>query len=203
MINDKVYIGQTVSPKNRWRSHKFAGSNPAAQQFAIHKAMQKYGIQYFTFEIIDFAFSQPQADCMENNLIQLHNSVSPGGYNIEKEARPRLGTRIVSPETRKKQSESRKRLFASGYVSYNKGLFGIIKQSDECKKKHSLNSRGRKQSLVQRQEKSQRCRKLTDAQVKAIKIDTRASRVIAVEYNITKSTVLRIKHNNLFYLRFV
>lgn len=47
-ITNKSYIGQSKNIEQRWVEHKNAKDN-----YAIHKTIQKYGINNFTFEIIE------------------------------------------------------------------------------------------------------------------------------------------------------
>ena len=93
-INGKVYIGQTKQePSKRWEVHKYSSQ----KIFPIQKAISKYGIANFTFEVIDGANSQSELNYREDHYIHLHNSLSPNGYNL------RLNSKLF-PETRKKQS---------------------------------------------------------------------------------------------------
>lgn len=48
-INGKVYIGQSVDIFSRWKYHRTHLQNPTA----LHKALKKYGIENFTFEILE------------------------------------------------------------------------------------------------------------------------------------------------------
>lgn len=51
-INNKCYIGQTIQPvEQRWKKHlENIGTN---QAYAIHRAIEKYGIENFSFEIVE------------------------------------------------------------------------------------------------------------------------------------------------------
>jgi group I intron endonuclease len=200
IINEKVYIGQSVKPVKRWASHMFMARNPKRYQLVIHRAMTKYGIEYFKMEVIGCCNTQENTNFAEEELIKQYNSLAPNGYNILARA---IGTgvpRIFSIEARKNMSEARKALFASGYVSYNKGQKGIVKASVETKKKMSFKSKGRKQTLEDRLKKSEAKQKLTNQQIEEIKNDPRSCRIIAKELGIGKSTILRIKRNEGLYL---
>ena len=48
-INGKSYIGQTVNPIQRHNGHLFDARNPKTH---FHKALKKYGINNFTYEIV-------------------------------------------------------------------------------------------------------------------------------------------------------
>lgn len=49
LINGKVYIGQSVHIERRFREHKYSDKNNSL----IHKAIKKYGIENFSFEVIE------------------------------------------------------------------------------------------------------------------------------------------------------
>ena len=78
-INNKIYIGQSVHIKKRWSEHK---SYYTDSQTPLYKAMQKYGVEYFDFEIIEEC-SIAELDEKEQYYIQEFNSLVPNGYNIQ------------------------------------------------------------------------------------------------------------------------
>ena len=81
-LNGKIYIGQTVDDKRRWIAHQSYAKNPERTGQYIHRSMSKYGIENFTYEVIDFAFNRWQADCLEENYIQRYESRDKNkGYN--------------------------------------------------------------------------------------------------------------------------
>ena len=75
LINNKIYIGKSVNIEKRFQSHKRAKCN-----MAIHKAIQKYGINNFTFEILEECEEQ-QLDNREKYWINYFNSYLGEGYN--------------------------------------------------------------------------------------------------------------------------
>lgn len=75
-INDKVYIGQSIDPKERFRSH----CKKSSDNCLIDKAIQKYGKEHFWYEIIeDFTLEYNEK---EKYWISFYNSITPNGYNI-------------------------------------------------------------------------------------------------------------------------
>lgn len=74
-INNKSYIGQSINIEQRWQRHKKATDN-----FAIHQAFRKYGLDSFTFEIIEEC-DQKYLDEREIYWIQYYNSLA-NGYNM-------------------------------------------------------------------------------------------------------------------------
>lgn len=54
-INNKSYIGKTenVNPNRRWSQHKAEAQKERNSERALYKAINKYGIANFSFEIIE------------------------------------------------------------------------------------------------------------------------------------------------------
>lgn len=74
-INHKIYIGQSVNIERRWRDHR-----SAQDELPIHRAFYKYGIENFTFEIIEEC-SKEELDEKECYYIHYFNSYN-NGYNL-------------------------------------------------------------------------------------------------------------------------
>lgn len=75
-INGKVYIGQSMHPEERWRAHCWKLTNYKSM---ISEAIQKYGQENFSFEILGWYEDYNQK---EKDFIQEYNSLAPNGYNI-------------------------------------------------------------------------------------------------------------------------
>ena len=58
-INGRCYIGSSIHPEKRWRQHKNSAFNPNSQgyNYPLYQAFRKYGIEQFTFEILNDDFS--------------------------------------------------------------------------------------------------------------------------------------------------
>lgn len=80
-INNKVYIGQSKNPKNRWKAHKTAAKTGHYKGRSIlYEAMKKYGIEKFFMEIIEsnvFNYNE-----REKYWIKKYDSLFPNGYNL-------------------------------------------------------------------------------------------------------------------------
>ena len=76
----KAYIGQTVGTlEKRWKAH----CKPKNACVALKQAIEKYGQECFSKEIIGIYYSQEDLDNAEIYFIDWHNSISPNGYNLK------------------------------------------------------------------------------------------------------------------------
>ena len=78
-INGKIYIGQSINIKQRWKQHR---ANASVRTEAIYLAFQKYGIENFTFEIIEEC-KEEELDEKEQYYIGFYDSYN-NGYNMTK-----------------------------------------------------------------------------------------------------------------------
>lgn len=55
LINHHCYIGQSVDIENRWKDHRIAAfnKNQSTYDYPIYRAMRKYGLNNFSFEILE------------------------------------------------------------------------------------------------------------------------------------------------------
>lgn len=109
----KVYIGITSqNPVKRWN-----GGRGYQHNAYFFRSILKYGWDKFTHEILYSGLSKEEACSKEIELIEFHNSTNPSkGYNISTGGDAgTLGIKM-SPESRKKMSESHK-----GERGYNYG----------------------------------------------------------------------------------
>lgn len=78
--NDKIYIGQTINPKRRWNNHKAKAGK--ADEY-ISRAIFKYGVENFVFEVIAQCLTDVDTNFTEIQLIeQYHSCDKQFGYNI-------------------------------------------------------------------------------------------------------------------------
>ena len=79
-VNGKIYIGQSITIKNRWKQHINEAKNNR-NNAALYLAMRKYGIDNFSFEVIeecDIKFLNER----EIYWINFYNSFEGEGYNM-------------------------------------------------------------------------------------------------------------------------
>lgn len=78
LVNNKIYIGQTVHPNKRWWEHQ-QKAKTHYDDYPIHLAINKYGVKNFSFEILEWTEDYNNE---EARLIKEYNSISPNGYNL-------------------------------------------------------------------------------------------------------------------------
>ena len=81
LINGKVYIGQSTNIKRRWKDHKkdaFWKNNPE-YEYPLYRAMRKYGINNFSFEVLEEC-SKDELNDKEKFYITKYDSYK-NGYN--------------------------------------------------------------------------------------------------------------------------
>lgn len=84
LINNKVYIGQTIRNINiRFKDHiKYANNKKCSMPIAL--AIKKYGKENFICEIIHYCNSQEELNEKESYFINLYNSTNNKiGYNLD------------------------------------------------------------------------------------------------------------------------
>lgn len=84
IINFHKYIGQAIDIKKRWREHKSNAFNQNSKDYdmVIYRAIRKYGLENFSFEIIEVCNPKELND-KEVYWIEYYNSYYDG-YNCSK-----------------------------------------------------------------------------------------------------------------------
>lgn len=163
-LNNKIYIGKSNNPSRRWTHHKNQAKKEKPIQY-IHRAIAKYGVENFIFEVIATCKTQEDAEETEIQLIVQYNSrdkhfgynVSPGGDGIKAGLPPHM-----YPMYGKKQSEHQKQRMSevhAGKIMSEESRAKMAasaktrapnrkgeKHSEESKRKMSDTKRGRKLS---------------------------------------------------------
>lgn len=117
LINGKVYIGQTKCEdlNRRWRNGK--GYQTSSY---FYYAIQKYGWDNFSHEVLEIVDSYEEANKKEEYYIKLYDSLNhekgynlrPGGHNspLTEEQKQKISNslkgRIFSPETKEKMRQA-------------------------------------------------------------------------------------------------
>ena len=134
LLNGKCYIGQTIDFNRRISEHKRGNKQ------VVDKAIQKYGFENFSFEIIETC-KRELLNEREIYWIKFFDCKVPTGYNLTDGGD---GTLNPIKSVRKKFSESAKKR-----IPWNKGKSSPLKgkpRSEETKAKISATKRNKKNS---------------------------------------------------------
>jgi group I intron endonuclease len=158
LINQKVYLGQTMYPKKRWNNHKYE-ARKLHPEFYLHKAIAKYGVDNFIFEIIAQSKIQEDANEIEADLIVQYDSRNPKmGYNIMPGGKIHSGYKH-SDETKEKmrQIALQRGCNAEAIEGLKKCAASVkgVPRTDEVKEKIRLSSIGQKRSDESRKKMSE------------------------------------------------
>lgn len=84
-INGHQYVGQTNNIQKRFNGHKSDSynKNSHSYNYPLHNAIRKYGLENFSFEVIESGLTQEEANEREKYWIKEKKShISQNGYNI-------------------------------------------------------------------------------------------------------------------------
>ena len=76
LLNGKSYIGQSIEIEHRFAKHKCAKDD-----FYIHRAIRKYGVENFSFKILEEC-NLEELNEKEKYWIKYYNSLTTNGYNM-------------------------------------------------------------------------------------------------------------------------
>ena len=110
-VNNKLYVGSTINPVKRWSTHKWNCSHNQYPNLAIYRAMNKYGVENFSFEVIEaFDSVEPMTEAeiwwisyFKMLGAELYN-MTPGGDGCT--SIPEESKKIISRKKRQRDSES-------------------------------------------------------------------------------------------------
>ena len=79
LLNNKSYIWQSIHIERRWEEHK---RTYLERESVLYKAMKKYGVSNFKFEIICECLAE-ELDFLEKEYINNFSTLVPNGYNVQ------------------------------------------------------------------------------------------------------------------------
>lgn len=140
-INFKHYVGQTCNwTDKRWKEH-LSDSKRKHLKFPLHKAINKYGPDAFTIEVLCIAKSQEEANDQEKHLIQQYCSmITDYGYNVASGGHNGNAFAGFSPE-RMAEAKAKMSVAQKG----NKNASGSVR-STETRAKISVTLTGKRHS---------------------------------------------------------
>lgn len=179
----KIYIGQTQSLYDRVRGYKGGKFNKY-----MRRAVEKYGSDSMTLEILEKDISLDKLDEREQFYLDILQPFGDKGYNICKDAGTTRG--------RKRPPEEMK-----GSIDYMTGRFGELnhfygkKHSEETKQKQREDKLGKKQSnetIQKRVEKISKCVKQVDPITKEIIAEFSSISEASLKTNIKACNISKV-----------
>ncbi len=106
VTSERRYVGQTTKKaKHRWREHCNAGRGSSDQTYNhsmyITNAICKYGVEAFTFEVIEQCSSKQELDKRENFWIKKLGTLKPNGFNLRDGPLGMVGVKVAASVGRK------------------------------------------------------------------------------------------------------
>ena len=80
-IDGKCYIGQSAFSLEKRKGEHLKGSRTTRPRYYIHRAINKYGMDNFTWEVLYECDTQKELDQAELDFIEQYKSLAPNGYN--------------------------------------------------------------------------------------------------------------------------
>lgn len=192
IINNKLYIGQSVDIEQRWRSHKWELENNCHSNKHLQLSWNKYGKENFEFDILCECDSS-ELDYHEKKYIKLFNTTNSNfGYNFE-----------FGGNLNKKQTEETRKKISKNHadVSKENNPFFGKKHSSESIEKFKNNP-----NYINRRHKGEESHKCTITENTAREIKKYFSdghkiykgeiTDVAKKYNVSKMIVSHIKNGH-------
>jgi len=77
----RCYIGQSIQEPNRRRLEHISDSRHHPRTYHFHNSLKKYGVDSFTWEVIDTAESLEELNLLEEKYVIKYDSIN-NGFNI-------------------------------------------------------------------------------------------------------------------------
>lgn len=103
IASGRCYIGQTVQNPNQRRLEHISDSKYTTKEYHFHNAIRKYGIDAFTFDVIDEANSLEELNLLEEKYVNQYDSIN-NGFNIRQAG----GNKLHSKESKQRMSDAQK-----------------------------------------------------------------------------------------------
>lgn len=137
-LNNKVYIGSSIDVERRWRQHKEASINEKDHHYnyPLMVAFRQFGIDNFTFEIIDTLPNYQAMIQAEHDWIIKENCVVPNGYNQT----DNTNSPMFDPNVAKKMSDTKRDKYGKrvSEIDSNGNIIGVWDSLAEAGEKTGL-----------------------------------------------------------------
>jgi len=169
-INGKCYIGQSVDIHSRWKKHiRLSNHNRCKGFYRIHYALRKYGLDNFTFEILEIV-NKPFLNDREQYWVTVFQSADQAkGYNLTSggdsntELSNDVKNKMSVAHTGKVLSESHKKAIGNAHRGMKRSPETCENISLGNKGKPRLNARGKPSPMKGKHHSEETKRKLSEA----------------------------------------
>lgn len=127
----RSYVGQTIQDPNQRRLEHISGSRYSTKTYHFHNALKKYGIDAFTFEVIDTASTLEELNLLEEKYVNEFDSIN-NGFNIRQAG----GNKLHSEKSKQRMKEAQK----AAHARRREQNGGVEKTRPH--KKHTFNGPG-------------------------------------------------------------
>ena len=167
LINQKIYIGQTINPSHRWSQH-LSEANTGTKH-PLYNSMRFHGTNNFSFELIACSKTIIDIDYTEIELIKQYDSRNRDrGYNLA--------------------------VGGNNQVGKNNPMFGKKLSPEVCeKKRQSMLGKNKGKKRTPEQIAKQTKYNFTEEQKLAIINDPRGKRVVAKDYGCSSFVIQTIR----------
>ena len=143
----RCYIGQSIQNPNQRRLEHICDSRHNPRTYHFHNALKKYGVDAFTWEVIDTAESLEELNLLEEKYVIKHDSIN-NGFNI----RDPGNNKLHSEESKKRMSEAQKAAHARRRAEGREGGWirrdgGPMKGKEHPNKGKSCANKGKKKGM--------------------------------------------------------
>lgn len=168
-INNKIYVGSSINMYKRFKNHKITLLLNKHKNIYLQRAVNKYGIKNFIFEVIEFC-DKEKILIREDYYLQLLNCCNKSvGYNINPSAtggtqfteevikrrtitlKETYKKKLLNPEFKGYNTKSNKTSFQKGIQVWNKGRKYNSTNHLKVPKKKKGNRENFKQTLKEKQ----------------------------------------------------
>ena len=139
-LDGKCYIGQSTFDLDKRKSEHLKGSQRQRPRYYIHRAIKKYGMDSFDWEVIAECKTRDEMNKTEMKFIDKYNSLTPNGYNCVMMA---FGGDMFSQFSETKRERIRKRISEGtikGIAASDKSWSHPGKENSMYGRKHSPES---------------------------------------------------------------
>lgn len=188
-VNQKVYVGITINPKERWLRHQSNARNDSSvrgKRTYLYNAMRKHGIENFSFEVVKEFEDKTECSNYEINTISFFRENVIPNYNLHDGGTIGFAMTPDSPkyaEWKQKQSD-----FMTTQKEQDSETFAAWKDKLSIARKGRTPSLGMKHTDENKQLASEVSNKYWDTQETFTRDSEKVKAILALSHREAKKT---------------